>query len=128
MFATFYWTGSSVVYFPSATNSNRPSVSSNPFSLSFSRGNYVDLGSVTLQPGLTGFSATVAAKFTGSPGYWERLFEFGRATWAWNLILSRVWYGSTIRFDSYQTDQGSYESTAWSQTSITPFSCYSHCH
>jgi len=119
-FATFYWSGSSVVYYPSATNTGLPSVSSSPLSLSFSRGNYVNLGSVTLQPGLTGFSATVAAKFTGSPNYWERLFEFGRGTWAWNLILLRVWTGSTIRFDSYQTDQGSYESTAWSETSITP--------
>jgi hypothetical protein len=97
-----------------------PSVSANPLSLSFSRGNYVDLGVATLQPGLTGFSATVAAKFTGSSTQWERLFEFARAPWDNNLILSRVWWGSTIRFDSYQTDQGSYEHTAWSETSIAP--------
>jgi hypothetical protein len=119
-FATFYWSGSSVVYYPVVTNSGRPSVSTSPLSLSFSRGNFVNLGSVSLQPGLTGFSATVAAKFTGSVQQWERLFEFARGTWDNNLILSRVWWDSTIRFDSYQTNQASYEQTAWSETSIAP--------
>ena len=112
-----------MVYFPSAANSLKlPSVSTNPRSLSFTRGNYVDLGSVTLQPGLTGFSATVAAKFTGSPQQWERLFEFARGTWDMNLALVRVWYSSTIRFDSYQTSQADYE-MPWSETSIAPLIC-----
>ena len=119
-FAAFYWLNSSVVYYPSATNANLPSVSSSPLSLTFARGNRVNLGIVTLKPGLTGFSTTVAAKFTGSPQPWERLFEFGRGEWSLNLILVRVWDSSTIRFDSYQTDQESYEDIAWSETSINP--------
>jgi hypothetical protein len=116
-FVTFYWAGSSVVYYPPATNPGVPTVTSNPQSLAFSRGNYVNFGSVTLQPGLTGFSATVAAKYTGGPISWQRLFEFGRSNWNKNLLIERVWSGSTIRFTSFQNDQGSYDYTAWSQTS-----------
>jgi hypothetical protein len=114
-----------VVYYPVVANSGLPSISTSPLSLSFSRGNFVNLGSVSLQPGLTGFSATVAAKFSGSVQEWERLFEFAREKWDNNLILTRVWWGSTIRFDSYQTDQDSYEHTAWSETSIAPLTCLS---
>ena len=119
-FATFYWSNSDVVYYPSVTNTNRPSVLSDPPSLYFTPGKYLNLGIASLQPGLAGLSATIAAKFTGSPRSWQRLFEFGRGSWSLNIILARVWGTSTIRLDSYQIDQSSYDYTAWSEASITP--------
>jgi hypothetical protein len=106
-FAAFFRLNSSFVYYPSIQNpvSTQPSLHSNPISLAFTAGKYVNLGTVVLQPSHTGFSATLVAKYNGGQGQWSRFWEFGWNQWNVNIILSRFEYSDLVRFESFQRDQ-----------------------
>ncbi len=107
-FAAFFRDESSVVYYPNISNpiSTRPTLNSNPISLLFEAGTYVNLGTVQLQPSQTGFSATLVAKYSGGQRDWSRLWEFGGSPWSLNIILSRFGTSNLVRFESFQRYQG----------------------
>jgi hypothetical protein len=106
-FAAVYRINSSFAYYPSDQNaiSTRPSLHSNPISLAFTAGKYVNLGTVVLKPSHTGFSATLVAKYNGGQPSWSRFWELGRSQWGVNIILSRFEYSDLLRFESLQRSQ-----------------------
>ena len=106
-FAAFFRINSSFEYYPSIQNhiSTQPSLHSNPVSLAFTAGKYVNLGTVKLQPSYTGFSATLVAKYNGGQKAWSRFWEFGSGQWNVNIILSRFQWSNLVRFESFQRYQ-----------------------
>ncbi len=106
-FAAFFRDDASFIYYPSIQNpvNTQPNMHSNLISLAFTAGKYVNLGTVQLQPSLTGFSATLVAQYIGSQSEWSRLWEFGWDQWNVNIILSRFWGSNLVRFESFQRDQ-----------------------
>ena len=106
-FAAFFRENASFIYYPSIQNpvNTRPSMHSDLISLAFTAGKYVNLGTVQLQPSLTGFSATLVAQYIGGQSSWGRLWEFGWNQWNVNIILSRFEYSNLVRFESFQRYQ-----------------------
>ena len=89
------------IAFPQSVTANRPAYDPMTDLVTFTRtsAHFLNAGSQTLNIATNGgFTAVFSVRFTGSAGYWERIFDFGSASPNNNVFVTRNGTTANVAF------------------------------